>query len=133
VAETQAPLLQLNQFFPYLKDHLLLDKNVDTLIIKPFLRTAYGQFRLPRYLRGNRLRLSILRIARNGTTSLASIEWHRPRNATVSYVTTPRDLSANTKDCLGLKSGYANLPIGGSQDAIPENGVPGIAALQSYT
>jgi hypothetical protein len=29
-----------------------------------------------------------------------------------------------------LKSGIANLPIGGSQDAIQENGVPGIAALQ---
>jgi hypothetical protein len=30
-----------------------------------------------------------------------------------------------------LRSGYANLPIGGLQDAIQENGVPGIAAKQS--
>jgi hypothetical protein len=44
VAESQAPLSRLNQFLPYLKDHLLLDRNVDTLIIKPFTRTAYGQF-----------------------------------------------------------------------------------------
>jgi hypothetical protein len=29
-----------------------------------------------------------------------------------------------------LKSGYANLPIGGLLDAIQENGVPGIAAHQ---
>ena len=28
---------------------------------------------------------------------------------------------------LGLNSGYANLQIGGLQDAIQENGVPGIA------
>jgi hypothetical protein len=31
---------------------------------------------------------------------------------------------------LGLKSGYANLRIGGLRDAIQENGVPGIAAKQ---
>jgi hypothetical protein len=31
---------------------------------------------------------------------------------------------------LVLKSGCANLPIGGWQDAIQENGVPGIAAQQ---
>jgi hypothetical protein len=32
---------------------------------------------------------------------------------------------------LGLKSGNANLQIGGLEDAIQENGVPGIAAQQS--
>ncbi len=32
---------------------------------------------------------------------------------------------------LGLKSGYANLQIGGLHHAILENGVPGIAAKQS--
>jgi hypothetical protein len=37
MAESQAPLSQLNQFLPYLKDHLLLDKNVDALIIEPFI------------------------------------------------------------------------------------------------
>jgi hypothetical protein len=31
---------------------------------------------------------------------------------------------------LGLKSGNANLPIGGLLGAIQENGVPGIAAQQ---
>jgi hypothetical protein len=31
---------------------------------------------------------------------------------------------------MGLKSGNANLPIGGLPDAIQENGVPRIAALQ---
>ena len=31
--KSQAPPLQLNQFFVYLRDHLLLDKNVDSLII----------------------------------------------------------------------------------------------------
>src|SRR5882757_3365695 len=51
MAESQAPLLQLNQFLPYLKDHLLLDKNVDGSIIKPFIQTDYGKFRLPRYVR----------------------------------------------------------------------------------
>jgi hypothetical protein len=51
MAESQAPLLQLNQIFPYLKDHLLLDKNVDILIVKPFIRTANKEFRLTRYLR----------------------------------------------------------------------------------
>jgi hypothetical protein len=32
---------------------------------------------------------------------------------------------------LGLKSGHANLPIGGFLDAIQENGVPGIAVQHS--
>lgn len=32
---------------------------------------------------------------------------------------------------MGLKSGYANLLIGGLQDAILENGVPRIAADRS--
>src|ERR1700692_2910805 len=33
LAESQTPPLQLNQFFVYLRDHLLLDKNVDILSI----------------------------------------------------------------------------------------------------
>jgi hypothetical protein len=37
MAESQAPLSQLNQFLPYLKDHLLLDRNVDT----PHYKTIY--------------------------------------------------------------------------------------------
>jgi len=35
LAESQAPPLQLNQFLPYPKDHLLLDRNVDTRIVRP--------------------------------------------------------------------------------------------------
>jgi hypothetical protein len=42
MAESQAPLLQPNQFVVYLRDHLLLDKNVDALIIKPFVQTFNG-------------------------------------------------------------------------------------------
>ena len=34
VAESQAPLSQLHQILPYLKDHLLLGKNADGIIIK---------------------------------------------------------------------------------------------------
>jgi hypothetical protein len=44
MAESQAPLLQLNQFFVYLRDHLLLDKSVDALILMPFLGTPGAIF-----------------------------------------------------------------------------------------
>jgi hypothetical protein len=37
MAETQAPLLQMIQFFVYLRDHLLLDRNVDA----PDYKTVY--------------------------------------------------------------------------------------------
>jgi ApaG protein len=50
LAESQAPLSQLNQNFPYPKDHLLLDKNVDARIIKRFAQTTHGNFQLSRYL-----------------------------------------------------------------------------------
>ena len=32
----------MNQFFVYLRDHLLLDRNVDTPIIKPFIQSCNG-------------------------------------------------------------------------------------------
>ena len=35
MAESHAPLLQMDQFVVYLRDHLLIDKNVGIDIIKP--------------------------------------------------------------------------------------------------
>jgi hypothetical protein len=43
-ADSHAPLSQLNQLFVYLRDHLLLDRDVDTLIVKSFLRIVYDDF-----------------------------------------------------------------------------------------
>jgi hypothetical protein len=44
MVESQAPLLQINQFFVYLRDHLLLDKSVDAFILMSLLRTPGAIF-----------------------------------------------------------------------------------------